>query len=72
MNTRSSRLLVVDFTEGFNPLEDTFDGNHPNNTGSEKMAQKWFEGILEVLKKTGNPPLTPPSPTGGEGLNEGR
>jgi len=54
MNTPSSRVMVVDMEEGFNPLEDTNDGDHPNHTGAEKMARKWFEGILEVLKTTRN------------------
>jgi lysophospholipase L1-like esterase len=51
MSIPASRVIVVDFTKGFNPIEDTFDRTHPNSMGSEKMAQKWFEGIVDLLKK---------------------
>ena len=51
MSIPASRVIVVDFTKGFNSKEDTVDGDHPNRLGSEKMAQKWFEGIVELLKK---------------------
>jgi len=51
MNIPASRVIVVDFTKGFNPQEDTIDGTHPNSLGSEKMAQKWFESIVELLKE---------------------
>lgn len=51
MSTPASRILIVDFAKGFNPEKDTIDGTHPNSLGSEKMAQKWFEGIVEILKK---------------------
>lgn len=57
--TSSSAVVVIDFSTGFNPLEDTIDGTHPNETGSEKMAEIWFDGIQKVLAnsksgKTGN------------------
>jgi len=51
MSIPASRVIVVDFTKGFNPIEDTMDRTHPNSMGSEKMAQKWFDGIVELLKK---------------------
>ena len=51
MTTGSSKVLVIDLNKGFNPEEDTFDGIHPNQIGAEKMARKWFEGILKILSK---------------------
>ncbi|MBA4368596.1 MAG: hypothetical protein C0403_13275 [Desulfobacterium sp.] len=52
MRTSSSDVVVIDFSTGFDPFMDTFDGTHPNEAGSEKMAEKWFDGICKVLDKS--------------------
>jgi len=41
-------LVLVDMTEGFIVEDHTWDGLHPNNEGSERMAQKWFDAILSL------------------------
>ncbi len=52
MKTSSSDVVVINFSTGFDPFMDTFDGTHPNETGSEKMAEKWFDEICKVLDKS--------------------
>jgi lysophospholipase L1-like esterase len=52
MRTSSSDVIVIDFSTGFDPFTDTLDGTHPNESGSEKMAEKWFDGICKVLDKS--------------------
>jgi uncharacterized protein YjdB len=51
MNTASSRVVLVDMTEGFNALTDLSDGIHPNNSGDQKMAQHWYKALVQVLPK---------------------
>ncbi|MBT1700332.1 hypothetical protein KK083_25825 [Fulvivirgaceae bacterium PWU4] len=48
-STGASRVIVVDQYTGFNPVTDTQEGIHPNAIGEEKMAQKWFEAITQLL-----------------------
>jgi lysophospholipase L1-like esterase len=52
MTRKTSRIAVVDFTHDFYPEKDTFDGIHPNAVGAEKMAGKWFDGILSIIEKS--------------------
>jgi len=51
MTTKTSKILVIDLHKGFDAEKDTFDGIHPNQVGAEKMARKWFDGILRILNK---------------------
>jgi lysophospholipase L1-like esterase len=53
MNTKASRIILVDQAKGFSPDTDTNDGLHPNELGEEKMAQRWIEGLETAL---GNEP----------------
>ncbi|RJP78123.1 MAG: cellulose-binding protein [Desulfobacteraceae bacterium] len=48
--TATSDVVVMDFSTGFDPFQDTLDGTHPNASGSEKMAAKWFDGIRKLLE----------------------
>ena len=48
-STPESPVVVVDQNLGFSASEDTYDGIHPNLTGEEKMAQKWYDAIIAVL-----------------------
>lgn len=50
-NTIDSPVRVVDQFTGFNAKEgfDTYDGCHPNESGEKKMAERWFEGLKQVL-----------------------
>ena len=49
-STAESPVIVVDQNSGFNVGEDTYDGIHPNLAGEEKMAQKWFDAIVAIVK----------------------
>jgi lysophospholipase L1-like esterase len=49
-STEESLVVVVDQNSKFDVDEDTYDGVHPNEAGEEKMAQKWFDAIDELLE----------------------
>lgn len=49
LNSTTSRVLFVDQFSGFNAELDTYDGVHPNDTGNQKMAAKWFAALTELL-----------------------
>jgi len=44
MNTSVSPIYIVDMDSGFDE-SDLIDGIHPNLTGAEKMAQRWYEAL---------------------------
>lgn len=45
-----SRVLLVDQATGFDPVEDTVaDLVHPNASGIEKLARRWFEALRPLL-----------------------
>lgn len=46
-NTKESPVIVVDQYSGYE-FSDSFDGVHPGESGEEKMAGKWFEGIMNL------------------------
>jgi len=50
MSTEQSPVIIVDHFQGFDAEEDTYDGVHPNAAGEEKMAQRWFQAIMEVAR----------------------
>jgi len=46
-----SPIIVVDQWTGFYPATDLGDdGEHPNASGNQKMAQKWFDVLTTVLE----------------------
>jgi len=47
-NSPVSPVILVDQNTGFNAASDTYDGVHPNSSGEEKMAQKWFDAIMAL------------------------
>lgn len=51
LNTAESPVALVDQSQDFVPTTgiDTYDGIHPNASGEEKMAQKWFAAIQSYL-----------------------
>jgi lysophospholipase L1-like esterase len=53
VSTEASPVYIVDQHEGFDAYKDTSDGVHPNESGIQKMAQKWFEAlsVLPEFKK---------------------
>jgi lysophospholipase L1-like esterase len=44
-NTADSPVYVVDQYTGINASTDTYDGEHPNQSGEQKMATKWLAAI---------------------------
>ncbi|GLH96479.1 cellulose binding domain-containing protein [Phytohabitans aurantiacus] len=60
-STAASPVTVVDQWTGFNTATDTGDGVHPNNSGNQKIAAKWFPPLAQAL--SGVTPTTPPATT---------
>jgi hypothetical protein len=50
-NTAQARVIVVDQFTGFNATQgvDTYDGVHPNASGEQKVAARFFQGIFTLL-----------------------
>lgn len=48
--TSASPVIIVDQNTGFDNVNDTFDGIHPNESGEEKMAANWYAAIDSLLK----------------------
>ena len=59
LSTEASRVVIVDQYSGFVFETDTWDGLHPNKSGNEKMAIRWFEAVTKNLA------LLPGEPAGG-------
>jgi lysophospholipase L1-like esterase len=52
LNTPDQLVILVNQAEAFDPEKDTIqDKVHPNETGAEKMATKWFEALTKILDK---------------------
>lgn len=49
LNTAQSRVISVDQASEFDIALDRQDDIHPNASGEEKIAQKWFDAITNVL-----------------------
>jgi len=50
LTTTQSPIIVVDQYTGFNDATDTIgDGVHPNDTGFQKMAARWYPPLAKVL-----------------------
>ena len=45
LSTTTSPVVVVDQASGFDVNSDTFDSVHPNESGEQKMASKWFDAL---------------------------
>ncbi len=50
-HTAGSPVVLVDQWTGFYPASDTFDGVHPNASGENKMAARWYEALIRMLPK---------------------
>lgn len=44
-STADSPVLVVDQFTGFDAMQDTMDGAHPNASGNQKLAEHWMAAI---------------------------
>ncbi len=52
LDRSEQRVILVDQATGFDWATDTVaDKVHPNARGAEKMAQRWFDALREVLPK---------------------
>jgi lysophospholipase L1-like esterase len=61
LSTTQSPIIVVDQYSGFNSTTDTSDGVHENDNGDIKIANKWFEGLKNVLIPSGSTSSLPTS-----------
>ncbi|WP_075186420.1 carbohydrate-binding domain-containing protein [Teredinibacter haidensis] len=48
-STSQSPITVVDQWNGFSAYSDTGDGVHPNDSGDQKIADRWFSALTSVL-----------------------
>ena len=48
-STTASPVMVVDQYTGFDVAMDCYDGIHPNDTGDQKMANKWLASLDTIL-----------------------
>ena len=62
--TDQSPITVVDQWTGFDTATDTYDGVHPNASGDQKMADRWYPALVEALSGTPAPTETPTVPEG--------
>lgn len=60
-STTQSPVTVVDQFSGFDTAADTSDGVHPDDSGFQKMSDRWYPALTPLLG--GTPPAdgTPPS-----------
>jgi lysophospholipase L1-like esterase len=58
LTTTQSPVIVADLWTGFDAVADAVDGVHPNNTGFQKMANRWYPVLARVLDG-----VIPPQPT---------
>jgi len=48
--TSASPVRFVDNFSGYDPVADTDDGEHPNTSGNEKMASKFFSATKDAIQ----------------------
>ncbi len=48
-STAQSPIVVVDQWTGFDTATDTGDGVHPNASGDQKMANRWYPALAPLL-----------------------
>jgi lysophospholipase L1-like esterase len=48
-NSMESPTVLVDQYTGFDPATMTYDGTHPTDIGSARMADRWFEKLAPIL-----------------------
>lgn len=50
LSTDDSPITIVDNASGFNVTTDTTDGEHPNNAGNQKLADKFYPAVSTAIK----------------------
>ncbi|MEV4410749.1 GDSL-type esterase/lipase family protein [Catellatospora sp. NPDC049609] len=63
--TAQSPVTVVDQFTGFDTAADTSDGVHPDDSGFQKMSDRWYPALTPLLGGTVPGDTTPPSVPGG-------
>ncbi|GAA1008164.1 hypothetical protein Aple_071050 [Acrocarpospora pleiomorpha] len=63
LTTAQSPIAVADLWTGFNTVTDTGDGVHPNDAGFQKMADRWYPSVAQVLSGVIPTPTVSPTPT---------
>jgi cellulase/cellobiase CelA1 len=61
--TAQSPITVVDQWTGFSDATDTYDGVHPNDSGNQKMSDKWYPALAPLITGGGTSPTPTPTPT---------
>jgi lysophospholipase L1-like esterase len=59
-STSQSPITIVDQWTGFSASSDTYDGVHPNDSGDQKIADKWYASLTPLLS---GGPVDTPTPT---------
>ncbi|WP_327048148.1 cellulose binding domain-containing protein [Microbispora sp. NBC_01189] len=59
--TAASPIQVVDQWTGFSTSADTYDGVHPNASGDQKMADRWYPALSALLGGAQPSPSASPS-----------
>lgn len=49
LDTERSPVAVVDQWTGFSTSADTYDGVHPNASGDDKIADRWYPALAGVV-----------------------
>jgi lysophospholipase L1-like esterase len=62
-STAQSPIVVVDQWTGFNTATDTGDGVHPNDSGIQKMSDRWYPALAAQLTTGGGTTTSPPVTT---------
>ncbi|MPY56840.1 GDSL-type esterase/lipase family protein [Streptomyces spongiae] len=66
-STDRSPVAVVDQWTGFSTATDTYDGVHPNASGDDKIAARWYPALTALLDGgTPGDPGDPGDPGGGQ------
>ncbi|KAF2272998.1 SGNH hydrolase [Westerdykella ornata] len=48
-STQRSPIIVVDNNSGFNVTTDTYDGEHPNDSGNRKLSAVFYKELARII-----------------------
>ena len=51
-NSTDSPIIVVDCWTGFDDAKDTREGVHPNDAGNQKLADCWYQPLVDAIKSS--------------------
>jgi lysophospholipase L1-like esterase len=61
ISTAQSPVTVVDQWTGFNDATDTGDGVHPNDSGNQKMSDRWYPALAPLIAGATTSPSASPT-----------